>query len=45
MIKQRVEESVFKYTFKCKDFGINYENEPIELYKQMAYVRRNSEAF
>ena len=45
MIKKWVEESVFQYTFKCKDFGINYENEPIELYQKMAYVRWNNEAY
>lgn len=39
-IKQRVEESVFSHTIKCKSFGISDEDEPLELYQRMADVRR-----
>ncbi len=40
MIKERVEENIFKCTIKCKDFAISPEDEPIDLYKRMAEVRR-----
>jgi hypothetical protein len=40
IVKQRVEESIFKCTIPCKDFAISGEDEPIELYERMADARR-----